>query len=527
MNRYKFHRFKFLLLSKRFTTDVRNNTLQLGEIGIGHDFTEALSITHADEIQTMHFGHSVNISIEGYTLHYRLNNQQDRLTFDFHSFLSDDKTQLSSTVHWHMEKLICILLETKILLRGGRILGITDGCAKQYKSATAVYFLSTLAVKYNIVVDRAISASGHGKSSVDAINGLDKNTITRTSARIVQNAEDALKKESKSLKVQSFEDVGIASKRYSPAEDCKRILEQEAVSSVKSTVKHEKREDNRKINTRSWHVRPIDETLNGMKCSTIKIADPSVTFSDMYHYYTCWELGIGCAALRRFPCNCQACDEQIRISWVDGIDSKIQPRFKLANNCRFGSILGDSNKWHLVQIEESDKATDVDATLFDILHHVTTAVASTINIGSVGAVCTSDGDAVFGYYLFEFMSLPYTDQNHDGYEDDDIIDGCISLKCEGRWMYELPGTKDWYYTPPLSEQHGVDSIDVVNVVLSEVVMEELSATNKPTRRNANAQAGERNAKRMSKESHDFIVDEIVRREALEYDPSRVFGEELE
>ena len=197
----------------------------------------------------------------------------------------------------------------------------------------------------------------------------------------------------------------------------------------------------------------------------------------------------------------------------------------MARNCRFGSILGDSNKWHVVQIEESAKATDVDETRFDILHHVTTAVASSIVIGGVGAISTSDETVSNGYYLFEFTSLPYTDQNHDDDKDDDCLDGCISLKCEGKWMYKLPGAKDWYYTPPISEKHGLVDIDVVNVVLSEVVMEELSATNKPTRRNANAEAGRMNAKRMSKESHDFIVDEIVRREALEYDPSRVFGEE--
>ena len=107
------------------------------------------------------------------------------------------------------------------------MLGITDGCAKQYKSATAVYFLSALAVKYHIVVDRAISASGHGKSSVDAINGIDKNTIMKTTARKVQHVEDAMKEESKSIKVQSFQDVGGDTKPYSPAEDCQRILEQE------------------------------------------------------------------------------------------------------------------------------------------------------------------------------------------------------------------------------------------------------------------------------------------------------------
>ena len=59
------------MLGKDWTTDVRQRSLQIGEIAIGHDFTEALNITHNEEVQSMHFGGSVNVSIEGYTVHYR------------------------------------------------------------------------------------------------------------------------------------------------------------------------------------------------------------------------------------------------------------------------------------------------------------------------------------------------------------------------------------------------------------------------------------------------------------------------
>ena len=47
-----------------------------------------------------------------------------------------------------------------------------------------------------------------GKSIVDAINGVDKNIILRKSMMRVQEAEDALKPESKFLKVQSHNDCG-------------------------------------------------------------------------------------------------------------------------------------------------------------------------------------------------------------------------------------------------------------------------------------------------------------------------------
>eukprot|EP00957_Ditylum_brightwellii_P137269 10465349-Ditylum_brightwellii.AAC.1 len=50
----------------------------------------------------------------------------------------------------------------------------TDGCAKQYRCAAAFNLLSMLAMQYNIVIDRAIQAAGHGKDVVDGLNAVDK-----------------------------------------------------------------------------------------------------------------------------------------------------------------------------------------------------------------------------------------------------------------------------------------------------------------------------------------------------------------
>ena len=50
----------------------------------------------------------------------------------------------------------------------------TDGCAKQYRCATALHLLSMLAVKHNITIDRAVGAPGHGKDLIDGLNAVDK-----------------------------------------------------------------------------------------------------------------------------------------------------------------------------------------------------------------------------------------------------------------------------------------------------------------------------------------------------------------
>ena len=144
-----------LCLRKALTTDVRRKSLQQGEVCIGHDFTEALHITHNQEIQSSHFG-GVRVSIEGYLVHYPEHVDGSSLLFDFHSFLTDEKTQMACTVHCHMIKLVKQLMEQGILCRGGRLLGSTDGCGKQYMCATAIYFMSMLANAFGIVVDRAL-----------------------------------------------------------------------------------------------------------------------------------------------------------------------------------------------------------------------------------------------------------------------------------------------------------------------------------------------------------------------------------
>ena len=106
------------------------------------------------------------------------------------------------------------------------------------------------AKKYNVVLDRGICCAGHGKSIVDAINGVDKNTILRHTMRSVLAAEDALGNNSKSIKVHSFNNT--SSETCSAAADYKRILEEEGGQGVISAgLKFEKRHRERGINSKT------------------------------------------------------------------------------------------------------------------------------------------------------------------------------------------------------------------------------------------------------------------------------------
>eukprot|EP00957_Ditylum_brightwellii_P045402 3441163-Ditylum_brightwellii.AAC.1 len=50
----------------------------------------------------------------------------------------------------------------------------TDGSSKQYRYASSLYLISTICMKYNIVIDCAVHAPGHGIDVVDGLNAADK-----------------------------------------------------------------------------------------------------------------------------------------------------------------------------------------------------------------------------------------------------------------------------------------------------------------------------------------------------------------
>ena len=52
-----------------------------------------------------------------------------------------------------------------------------DGCAKQYICASELHLMSVMSQCYSIIIDRSISASGHGKEAVVGLNDVNKRYI--------------------------------------------------------------------------------------------------------------------------------------------------------------------------------------------------------------------------------------------------------------------------------------------------------------------------------------------------------------
>ena len=86
---------------------------------------------------------------------------------------------------------------------------IADGCTKQYCCATTIYLLSLLSKEYNIVIDRAVGAPGHGKDVVDGLNAVDKAFLKKAimgnkNPEQVQTSKDMLAHEMSGCSCVSF-----------------------------------------------------------------------------------------------------------------------------------------------------------------------------------------------------------------------------------------------------------------------------------------------------------------------------------
>ena len=80
-------------------------------------------------------------------------------------------------------------MDQVVLLTGGNLYCNSDGCAKQYRCANAIYYLSIIAYKYGIIIDRAIGAPGHGKDIVDGLNAVDKQYL-KGCMRTIKTADE-------------------------------------------------------------------------------------------------------------------------------------------------------------------------------------------------------------------------------------------------------------------------------------------------------------------------------------------------
>ena len=158
------------------------------DIKLVRDFAERLDSCFGKEFQSQHFGGSASLSMEGVAVDYVDNDINSptlgQVKGEFHSFISDESNQDAATVTAHSCKLIQQLLESNIIRKqSSTMFENIDGSATQYRNGTGMNHLSSLAVKFEVVIDRAVGAPGHGKDVVDGLNAVDKRFLRKAMLR--------------------------------------------------------------------------------------------------------------------------------------------------------------------------------------------------------------------------------------------------------------------------------------------------------------------------------------------------------
>ena len=100
-------------------------------------------------------------------------------------FLSDDSKQDAATTTAHSKRLISLLKKKKVLTASlSTIWENTDGCAEQYRCASALYLMSLISHTFSLIIDRGIIVPGHGKEVVDGLNAVDTRYISQLMSKV-------------------------------------------------------------------------------------------------------------------------------------------------------------------------------------------------------------------------------------------------------------------------------------------------------------------------------------------------------
>jgi hypothetical protein len=151
-------------------------------------------------------------------------------------------------------------------------------------------------------------------------------------------------------------------------------------------------------------------------------------------------------AIRRLPCNCEACYEQIKKPWDPSLEIKDQPKFQPpTDTCFFGPVMDELNKWHFVEFRP--KKTEAVQEEVEALHenayaHWEALLEQKIEVDNLGAVTTDDRHAD-GYHVVQWTSQAYTLQTEELVEDCGLQQpGTVVAK--GKYLNLIRYCKQWY-----------------------------------------------------------------------------------
>lgn len=492
------------------------------------DYAERMGAAFKNQIQADHFGNDRDLSMEGCSVKQfdpgslelfeaGLTALEELTTrMEFHSHFSDDSKQNAASTHVNMDVLIKLLLQGGTFKRGSWMFDDTDGCAKQYRCALALYLLSMLAAIHGVVIDRAIGAPGHGKDLVDGLNAVDKRYL---SGKMCVLGMPEMESEDRMTPVSMVEGVS-----KSLTVECARLCSLKSrKEGVKSEGKYAKREAAAQMRERHYHVCSESEaTFSNLKMLVkgLKKGTKNGLLS-MYNIRADPSLGLGKVAVRRIPCACDNCIYQLK--------KPLSERYSNSSNCHWYPIYEGLNDWQIVSIHSETEPSEEEIVEVNhvVLDSMTRNIISEIKPTNVGAFSTDDPDAD-GYYLVEFLTDPFRLDKDTALKEYDppMLLRKDELVVTAKYFNKVPRASKWY-TPSNIKT----TVHIQQVILAGLSLLPISAADnrlpsyltKAARRSADA----KKAVRIAQSDHEIILEQLARRQIIDYEEEEERFENIE
>jgi len=527
-----YHRNCYKLLGKFEVAKTRHDVFQSspGHISTRSDYAERFKCEPDGQLQSEYFDNNRTLSMEGCCLDRFTTSDnvmdylneggnyipaENDLHREFHLHLSDSKFQNAATTTQHLYEVLTKLFKDGNMMRYGTMWDQTDGCSKQYRCSIAYYLLSFLSSTFVIDIDRGIDTPGHGKDVVDGFNAVQKRYLKSClRSRATPEVHDS---SSKQMRVNAMTEEG----EVSFADECKRLLLRRDEVGTRGDKKHAKRESRAKLKESIYWVHKEENLkFNDMK-ATYKILNNTegLGLMQFYHIRCDPELGIGFCALRRIPCACSACVDQLSHKWEPNISVTEQPRYAIEpESCKYSSILHGYNRWYIAELHLIQKTVDESVIEYrdeTILNGQTWAVADQIDSGAFGAFQTTDTSHTNGYYIVQWIGNAYTLQERHlchAFDPPNVIEEG-ELVCRAKFWTTTSKGSLWYYEPP--------NDILVMVRLKQVLMPyfEMKNPNDPSTKLPRhlKRFTDMNPHVLCKEDHLTMMDKIEGRQNLNYE----------
>jgi hypothetical protein len=376
-----------------------------------------------------------------------------------------------------------------------------------------LYLLSLLSAVHNIVIDRAIGAPGHGKDIVDGLNATDKRFLASKMRMIGlpegSDAENRMAAESM-----------VEGTSKSLAVECARLLSASTRNEgMKSHAKYAKRESNAALKKRHYHVQKQEDVLFSELKMQVKLKASKFTHSGllaMYNIRADPDLGLSRVALRRIPCACSACIDQLQLLWIPNIAGELQGRYTSSENCELWEIFEGLNDWQIVSMEAKaggNNENDVQEAEQIVMDGIADSMRTEIVPGNIGAFATED-PASDGYYIIQWTSAPFELESERRLNEFDppIILKEGELVVKANYFYQVPRASKWYTPSSLETIVRLQQIAHPNLTLLKE-SDEHQLPNTCSKREARAHG----AVRISDQEHDKILDHTSRTAIIDHE----------